>query len=132
MNLSNDIGKILSFIIEPFLSRSIKFWKVHLFGLLGETLVSDDLPQSRCLGLIVCALLLVQEFDQRWDDDDSGNLVRKLHEDSAKHTCEMLSFRGDTLMTIGEWFDQYFEGIDIYLILILNLEAASQACQQLR
>ena len=42
----------------------------------------------------------------------------------------MLSFRGDTLMTIGEWFDQYFEGIDVDLILIL--EAASQACQQLR
>jgi hypothetical protein len=44
----------------------------------------------------------------------------------------MLSFRGDTLMAIGEWFDQYFERIDIDLILILNLEAASQACKQLR
>ena len=44
----------------------------------------------------------------------------------------MLSFRGDTLITIGEWFDQYFEGIDIDLIFILILEAVSQACQQLR
>jgi len=94
MNLSNDIVQTIS--------TFTKFRNVHLFGLLGETLVSDDLPQSRCLGLIVCAFLLVQEFDQRWDDDDSGNLVRKLHEDSAKHTCEMLSFRGDTLMAIGE------------------------------